>query len=86
MFTYGFAWGMNNGILDKKIYKPIVAKSWNAMVKDCVHPDTGMLGFVQGTGKEPKDGQPVSYTNVPDFEDYGIGCFLLAASEVYKSK
>lgn len=86
LFTYGFAWGVNNGILDKKKYKPIIAKSWNAMVKDCVHDDNGMLGFVQGTGKEPKDGQPVSYTNVPDFEDYGLGCFLLAGSEVYKMK
>ena len=72
--------------MTKKIYKPIVAKAWNVMVKECVHPDTGMLGFVQGTGVGPNDGQPVSYTNVPDFEDYGIGCFLLAASEVYKSK
>jgi unsaturated rhamnogalacturonyl hydrolase len=86
LFTYGFAWGLNNGILDKKTYRPVVIKSWNAMVKECVHPDTGMLGFVQGTGKEPKDGQPVSYTNVPDFEDYGIGCFLLAGSEMYKLK
>jgi rhamnogalacturonyl hydrolase YesR len=86
LFTYGFAWGVNNGLLDKKIYRPLVIKSWNAMVKDAVHPDTGMLGFVQGTGKEPRDGQPVSYTNVPDFEDYGLGAFLLAGSEVYKMK
>ena len=56
------------------------------MVKDAVHPDNGMLGFVQGTGKEPKDGQPVTYTNIPDFEDYGLGCFLLAGSEVYRLK
>lgn len=85
LFTYGFAWGINNNILDKKIYRPIVAKAFAAMMKNCVHPD-GMLGFVQGTGKEPKDGQPVSYINVPDFEDYGLGCFLLAGSEVYKMK
>jgi len=85
LFTYGFAWGLNNGILNKKIYKPIVAKAWKAMAKEAVHSD-GMLGFVQGTGKEPKDGQPVSYNNVPDFEDYGLGCFLLAGSEVYKLK
>ncbi|GAA4755904.1 glycoside hydrolase family 88/105 protein [Flavisolibacter ginsenosidimutans] len=85
LFTYGFAWGLNNGILDKKIYRPVVAKAWKAMVKEAVHSD-GMLGFVQGTGKEPKDGQPVSYNNVPDFEDYGLGCFLLAGSEVYKLK
>ncbi len=50
------------------------------------HTDNGMLGYVQGTGKEPKDGQPVGYNNFPDFEDYGIGCFLLAGTEVYKLK
>jgi len=55
------------------------------MVKDAVHAD-GFLGFVQGTGKEPKDGQPVTYNSKPDFEDYGLGCFLLAGSEVYKMK
>ena len=85
LFIYGFAWGINNGLLDKKIYRPIVIKSWYAMVKDCVHPD-GKLGYVQGTGKEPKDGQPISYTSTPDFEDYGLGCFLLAGTEVYKMK
>jgi unsaturated rhamnogalacturonyl hydrolase len=85
LFTYGFAWGINNGVLDKKTFKPSVQKAWNAMVKDAVHPD-GMLGFVQGTGKEPKDGQPVSYDHIPDFEDYGLGCFLLAGTEVYRLK
>ena len=83
LFVYGMAWGINNGILDAKTYKPVLTKAWNAMLKDSVHPD-GFLGFVQGTGKEPKDGQPVSYTSMPDFEDYGLGCFLLAGSEVYK--
>ena len=83
LFTYGFAWGLRHHILDKKIYKPIIAKAWNAMVREALHPD-GKLGFVQGTGKEPKDGQPVSYDNTPDFEDYGLGCFLLAGTEVYK--
>jgi unsaturated rhamnogalacturonyl hydrolase len=83
LFTYGMAWGINKGILKKKAYLPIVTKAWNAMATECLHKD-GMLGFVQGTGKEPKDGQPVSYDSVPDFEDYGLGCFLLAGSEVYK--
>jgi unsaturated rhamnogalacturonyl hydrolase len=85
LFVYGMAWGINNGVLDAKTYRPVLLKAWNAMVKDAVHPD-GMLGFVQGTGKEPKDSQPVSYTNIPDFEDYGLGCFLLAGSEVYQLK
>jgi unsaturated rhamnogalacturonyl hydrolase len=83
LFAYGMAWGVNNGILKKKTYQPIITKAWNAMTKDCLHPD-GMLGFVQGTGKEPKDGQPVTYDHIPDFEDYGLGCFLLAGSEVYR--
>jgi unsaturated rhamnogalacturonyl hydrolase len=85
LFVYGMAWGINNGLIDKATYQPVLLKAWNALVKDCLHPD-GMLGYVQGTGKEPKDGQPVSYTNIPDFEDYGLGCFLLAGSEVYKLK
>lgn len=85
LFAYGMAWGINKGILPKKYYQPIVIKAWNAMTKDAVH-DNGFLGYVQGTGKEPKDGQPVSYTSVPDFEDYGLGCFLLAGSEVYRMK
>ncbi|MFV0606817.1 MAG: glycoside hydrolase family 88 protein [Niabella sp.] len=83
LFVYGFAWGVRKGILSKKEYMPAIAKAWNAMVKDAVHSN-GFLGYVQGTGKEPKDGQPVTYTSMPDFEDYGLGCFLLAGSEVYK--
>jgi unsaturated rhamnogalacturonyl hydrolase len=83
LFVYGMAWGINNGLIDKKTYLAPAVKAWNAMVKDCIHPN-GFLGFVQGTGKEPKDGQPVSYTSKPDFEDYGLGCFLLAGSEMFK--
>lgn len=85
LFVYGMAYGINKGLIDRKTYLPAVIKAWNALVKDCIHPD-GKLGYVQGTGKEPKDGQPVTYTSTPDFEDYGLGCFLLAGTEVYKMK
>ncbi|MFD3003559.1 glycoside hydrolase family 88 protein [Pontibacter toksunensis] len=85
LFVYGMAWGVNNGLLDPKVYTPVIAKAWNAMQKDAVHKN-GFLGYVQGTGKEPKDGQPVSYTSMPDFEDYGLGCFLLAGTEILKMK
>ncbi|MEI9944668.1 MAG: glycoside hydrolase family 88 protein [Chitinophagaceae bacterium] len=85
LFLYGMAWGINNNIIDKKTYMPAVVKAWNGLVKDCIHPD-GKLGYQQSTGKEPKDGQPVTYDKIPDFEDYGLGCFLLGASEVYKLK
>lgn len=85
LFTYGMAWGVNNGLLDAKVYNPVITKAWNAMEKEAVHPN-GFLGYVQGTGKEPKDGQPVSFTSKPDFEDYGLGCFLLAGTEIMKMK
>jgi rhamnogalacturonyl hydrolase YesR len=85
LFVYGMAWGINNKILDKKTYLPIVTKAWNAMSKESVHAN-GFLGWVQGTGKEPKESQPVTYEREPDFEDFGLGCFLLAGSEVYKIK
>lgn len=83
LFVYGMAWGVRQGLLPRDVYAPIVYKAWNAMVKDAVHPN-GFLGYLQSTGKEPKDGQPVTYDKQPDFEDYGLGCFLLAGTEVYR--
>lgn len=83
LFVYGMAWGINQGILDPAIYRPAIDLAWKAMINEAVHP-SGFLGYLQGTGKEPKDGQPVSFSSVPDFEDYGLGCFLLAGTEMYK--
>ena len=83
LFLYGMSWGMNHGVLKAKQYKPACDRAWNAMVKDAVHQD-GFLGWVQGTGKDPSAGQPLAYDKVPDFEDYGTGCFLLGAVEYYR--
>ena len=82
LFIYGFAWGIRHGLLNPEIYRPIVMDTWNAMVKYCLRKD-GFLHYVQGTGKEPKDSQPVGRNIEPDFDDFGLGCFLLAGSEVY---
>ncbi len=83
LFVYGLAWGVNNGILDKTIYLPVIEKAWKGLTTEALHSN-GFLGYLQSTGKEPKEGQPLSYDKIPDFEDYGLGCFLLAGSEVYK--
>lgn len=83
LFTYGMAWGIRQGWLEAKTYTPIVAATWKAMVVNCLHTN-GFLGFVQGTGKQPSDSQPVGYDHEPDFDDFGLGCFLLAGSEVYQ--
>lgn len=85
LFTYGMAWGLNNDLLDSAKYYPVVTKAWNALLEESLHSN-GFLGYVQSTGKEPSTGQPVTYDKVPDFEDYGLGCFLLAGSEVFKIK
>ena len=46
-FTYGLAWGINNGHLDSTDYYSTVAKAWHGLISTAVHPD-GFLGYVQG--------------------------------------
>jgi len=81
-FVYGLAWGINKGLLPKEEYISAVNKGWKALIKEAVHKD-GSIGYAQATGDKPSDGQPVTYDSKPDFEDYTIGAFLLAGSEVY---
>jgi rhamnogalacturonyl hydrolase YesR len=83
LFLYGMSWGIRQGLLKAKLYRPACNRAWMAMEKDAVHRD-GFLGWMQGTGKDPSAGQPLSYDRVPDFEDYGTGCFLLGAVEYYQ--
>ncbi|PTX97898.1 glycoside hydrolase family 88 protein [Opitutus sp. ER46] len=83
LFVYAMAWGVRHGVLPAEKYLPVITKAWQGLVNDAVHPD-GFLGYIQGTGKEPKDGQPTKYDSKPDFEDFGVGCFLLAGAEVYQ--
>ena len=83
LFLYGMAWGIQRGYLKEEIYRLACDRAWNAIVRNAIHPD-GFLGWMQGTGKDPSAGQPLSYTRIPDFEDYGTGCVLLGATEYYK--
>lgn len=84
LFLYGMAWGVSNGLLKAKDYQQAMDKAW-AAIASCVHKD-GFLGYVQGTGDRPASSQPVTYEKEPDFDDYGLGCFLLGATEYYKLK
>jgi unsaturated rhamnogalacturonyl hydrolase len=74
LFTYAMAWGVNHGILDKKIYRPIIQKAWRGMLKQ-IYAD-GRLGCIQQTGAEPAFYLPTASYN------YGVGAFLLAGEEV----
>jgi unsaturated rhamnogalacturonyl hydrolase len=74
LITFGLAWGVNEGVLDAKVYRPVIEKAWAGMLKH-VYAD-GRLGSIQQTGAEPAPFKPTaSYT-------YGVGGFLLAGSEV----
>ena len=73
-FTYGMAWGVKNGLLDRAIYEPVVRKGWAAMSR-AVHPD-GKVGYVQPVSDQP---DAVTYDNT---QFYGVGAFLLAATAV----
>ncbi|MFB9080662.1 glycoside hydrolase family 88 protein [Flavobacterium procerum] len=79
-FTYGFMWGINNGFLDKKTYLPVVEKSWHYLTTFALQPD-GKVGYVQPIGEKAIPGQVVDKNSTADF---GVGAFLLAASEVYR--
>lgn len=76
LFTYAIAWGINNGILDKKEYEPMVTKAWEALRK-CQNNE-GMVGYVQNIGDSPKPADATSWQN------FGTGAFLLAGSEMLK--
>ena len=83
LFLYGISWGLRKGYLQESQFRPVADKAWKAIATEALHRD-GFLGYVQGTGKDPSAGQPVTYDKVPDFEDFGVGCFLLGATEYYK--
>jgi unsaturated rhamnogalacturonyl hydrolase len=78
--TYGLAYGIRTGILDRATYLPIAARAWNGMVATAVRSD-GFLGYVQGVGYAPESSQPITASSTADF---GVGGFLLAATELAK--
>ncbi len=82
LFVGGLAWGVNTGLLDAETYLPVVIKGWEAMLR-AVHPESGKVGYLQGTGSAPEHGGVITYDSTPDFEDFGVGCWLWGAGEVH---
>lgn len=75
-FTYGMAWGINNGLLTKEEYMPNITKAWTSLTSHITAD--GMLGYVQPIGAAPGDAW------ADKSEVYGTGAFLAAGSELYK--
>lgn len=73
---YGLAWGVRNGILDAKTYKEPIIRAWKALCS-YVHKD-GKVGYIQPVGNAP------TRAGFDSTDVYGVGAFLLAASEMFK--
>jgi len=76
LITYALLYGINESLLDQETYLPIAMKSWDAL--NSVIDLKGKLGWVQPIGADPKK-VTEDMTAV-----YGVGAFLLAATEIYK--
>jgi unsaturated rhamnogalacturonyl hydrolase len=75
-FTFGLAWGVNNGLLDAATFLPAVQKGWEGLLW-AQQPD-GRLGWVQQIGYDPRS------VTAEDSIEYGTGAFLLAGSEMLR--
>ena len=78
-YIYAMAWGINNKVLDRNKYLPIVKKAWTGL-NALVHLD-GMVGWTQPIGFDPRRN-----FSAESWEVYGTGAYLLAGSEVIKLK
>jgi len=75
-FIYGFAFGINSGILSKEEYIQVVEKAWGSVYNAV--SEEGKIQWGQRVGDRPV------MIKMEDSHEYVTGTFLLAASEVYK--
>ena len=76
LILYGLAYGVNEGLLERARFAPVIEKGWSALA-GCLAPD-GRLLYVQPVGDTPLAFDP--NTTKP----YGVGALLLAGGEVYR--
>ena len=75
-FVYAISWGINNEILKKETYLPIVNKAWQALYNAV--EKNGKVCWGQSVSRDPGN------VEKEDSEIYVSGAFLLAGSEVLK--
>lgn len=79
-FTYGYLWGVNNGLLSAKQYRKTIDRAWKYLTETALQPD-GKVGYVQPIGEKAIPGQIVDKNSQANF---GVGAFLLAACEYHR--
>lgn len=76
LIAFSLAYGVNEGLLDKKTYMPAVQKSWQTLVY--AMDSDGRVGWVQLVAQAP------GKVKRADTQVYGAGAVLMLASELYK--
>ena len=78
LFCYGYAWGIRNGILDELEYGETLERAWNYLSTIALQED-GTVGYIQPIGE---NASPNTIVKPTDYHDFGVGAYLLAASEM----
>jgi unsaturated rhamnogalacturonyl hydrolase len=79
-FAFGFLWGLRTGVLDAGTYGPVARDAWDFLVNTSLQDD-GTVGYIQPIGEKAIPGQIVNARSTADF---GVGAFLMAASEMVR--
>ncbi len=78
-YLYAMAWGVGNKMLDKAKFLPAIRKGWTGL--NSLVQEDGKVGWTQPIGADPRRN-----FNKDSWEVYGAGAYLLAGSEVIKTK
>lgn len=81
-FLYGFAIGVELGILDREEYLPVALKAYDALTGVCM-VEPGKIGYMQAVAGFPDNYVNEAYSRNNTLE-YGIGLFLLGASALMR--
>ncbi len=76
--TFGYAWGIRNGILSEVDYGSTLERAWNYLATIALQED-GTVGYIQPIGESASPGTTV---NANSYHDFGVGAYLLAAAEM----
>lgn len=77
-FVYGLAYGVNQGILPRADYLPVVERAWGCLDGIALQ-NSGLFGYCQPVGGSPEHNVSPNSTS-----DFCVGLFLLAVSELAK--
>lgn len=80
--TYTIAWAINNSIVDRASYLPVVVKGWNWLVNTALQKN-GKVGYSQA----PTGGDRAGIKHKPDVKkssSYTQGFFMMAGAEMIK--